>query len=343
MTDEPHFTQNTAQTTPTSKKKERKPIINWLTKRLGRRSSTNVPPAPGLAYELDDTYKPTSSKRRSTLNGVVNHNSLSTLRKPYNDSAKHSNGNGADDDASLRPLNSHKSLTFTASSSNNSTAPSTHSVETVNTDDAESKTFISKASTKPTTLLSLDGQDRASIEVPPLAHIAQASTSSSPLAGNFPAQYAATASTSNNPYNTYNTPPTYTRPQLHNNPRPLSPPNDDASIMTLASSNAGRLHDNTNSIRKSSIHSSLRLDDDEYSTKALAPNSRRASYDSHTTQSLRSYNIGTSPLNPIRSPDLVYGGAPNYKKSSTTIATTAASFITASERQSVDSIPPATS
>lgn len=336
MTGEEHQQQapTTHPSTPNSKKKDRKPIINWLSKRLGRRSSTNVPPAPGLGYELDDTYKPSSSKRRSTLNGVVNHNSFSTLRRSNNDTNPyHNNNNGADDDASLRPLNSKKSLTFTTHSL--SSAPSAHSVETANTDDAESKTFVSKASTKPTTLLSLDGPDRASLEAPQLAHIAQASSFSSTL----PHFNASTS------YNTYNTPPTYTRPQLHNNPRPLSPPNDDASIMTLASSNAGRLYqnDNTNSIRKSSIHSSVRLDDDEYSTKALAPNSRRASYDSNTTQSLRSYNIGTSPLNPIRSPDLVYSGGGNYKKSTTTIATTAASFITASESQSVDSVPPAAS
>ncbi|TIB70365.1 hypothetical protein E3Q22_02666 [Wallemia mellicola] len=303
------FVELKHQHTPNSKRKERKPIMNWLSKRLGRRSSTNVPPSPSINYELDDTYKP-STKRRSTLNGIVSHNSFSTLKRP--DSLS-----GADEDASLKPLNSTKSLTFTTNSSS-------QSVDTNNSDDIESKTFISKASTKPTTVLSLDAHDG-------VAHIAQA-PSPSLSQQNMP-------STS---YNHYNHPPMYTRPQIHNNPRPLSPPNDDASIMTLASSNAGRLQQADNSIRKSSIHSSSKLDDDEFSTRALAPNSRRASYDSTTTQSLRSYNIGTSPLNPIRSPDLIYPGSNNtYKKSSTTVATTAASFITASERQSLDSVSPA--
>ncbi|EOR01135.1 hypothetical protein E3P92_01783 [Wallemia ichthyophaga] len=336
---QPHTTPTTTPISAT-KKKDRKPIINWLSKRLGRRSSTNVPPAPGFAYdyELHDTPKP-SSKRRSTLNGVVNHTSFSTIKRSNYPESSIGPHNGADDDASLKPLNSKKSISFTSNSIDSD--PDTHSHSTLNTDhpdndddDNESNTFISKASTKPTTLLSIDPHDRSSLESHQVAQIAQASPSSPHFNPN-------SSYNSHNAQISYNTPPTYTRPQLHNNPRPLSPPNDDASIMTLASSNAGRIYhnDNSNSITKSSLHSSLKLDDDEFSTRALAPNSRRESFDSNTTQSLRSYNIGTSPLNPIRSPDLVYNNpASNYKKSSTTIATTAASFITASERrQSIDS------
>ena len=365
-----------------NKKKTNKPLIGWFTKKLSRRSSTNN----HLSYELDDnsqTFKQKSNdssnhnKRRSTLNGVLQHrrsndNSWSTLKTNVNQF----NNNGADEDASIKPLNSNKSLTFTNSSSE-------HSFNTSNSNDMESKTFTSNktyASTKPTTLLSLDGYSIDAQQ--PLAHIAQAHSSPSFLSLNSPSpsqnnnqsqqqQYSninnnTQFNISNNPYIH---PPTYSRPQLQNNPRPLSPPNDDASILTLASSNAGRVqsqqyynqnnynnnNDNLSSVRKSSIHSSLKLnnmDDDDFSTKALAPNSRRASYDSNFStnhpSSVRSFNNnnnnsnnnhGNSPLNPIRIPDNHVLLNNNYKRSTTTIATTAASFRTASERQSVESVP----
>ncbi|KAI3612583.1 hypothetical protein WG66_009987 [Moniliophthora roreri] len=151
----------------------------------------------------------------------------------------------ADEDASLRPL---------PPSSPPSPSPSRSSSSYL----SDPRTFKSiAASTKPTTLLSIDlhGNGMAHIAQAPvtptsqvtrLTHVRSSSTATNPnQLGGFAAppspQSSSRPPSLQDPLNTQTSSlivqaPLHTTHHPRNNPRPLSPPPDDASVLTLASS-----------------------------------------------------------------------------------------------------------
>ncbi|KAM0755704.1 hypothetical protein T439DRAFT_10333 [Meredithblackwellia eburnea MCA 4105] len=229
---------------------------------------------------------------------------------------------GADTDASIRPISptslapsSIASHTHTNSTSNNSYAP-TH------------RTFKSYASTKPTTVLSIDsGAGANRIAVVPGTGLNHSTTSpsnqlsfsaattqqqqqqqqqqqsppSSPAGGSItalPSPTISTASQSTTPQDTstststFQVVPRHTQAHPRNNPHPMSPPPDNASMLTLASSSfapsiflSSSTRNNTGGEGGGYALSGLRTAstrieaDEDASVRALAP-SRRASDES---------------------------------------------------------------
>lgn len=206
---------------------------------------------------------------------------------------------GADTDASVRPISptslapsSIVSHTHTNSTSNASYAP-TH------------RTFKSYASTKPTTLLSIDSGGANRIAVVPGAVVGHHGLTPSPSGGSLSPPGSANANahtfsalpsstTSMLPPPSPSSPvevsqvPRHTLAHPRNNPHPASPPPDNASMLTLASSSfAPSIFLSRNSVpggggghSLSGLRTSTRIEaDEDASVRALAP-SRRASDES---------------------------------------------------------------
>lgn len=178
---------------------------------------------------------------------------------------------GADTDASLRPISPSSAApsSFVSRTSTASLAP-TH------------RTFLSSASTKPTTLLSIDstagGANR--IAVVPGTGLSSASgqslspTSSSPIPGSG-------ITFSSLPPHLDSQVPRHTLAHPRNNPHPASPPPDNASMLTLASSSSAPSFSPSRLTNGAgSLLGNRRIEaDEDASVRALAP-SRRASDES---------------------------------------------------------------
>ncbi|TKY90625.1 hypothetical protein EX895_000623 [Sporisorium graminicola] len=214
-------------------------------------------------------------------------------------------------------------------------------------------TSKSRASTKPTTLMSLDTREPT---VLPTTHIAQprqsggddsfgnsARLSTGPREGSaihFAAHDSVSRSGSGQMGNgsaageggsTFINVPTYSRPHPNNNPHPSAIPADNASILTLASSTAGmslggasRSHHHVPSLGGArSIGGSLMGDrrnssDTSASLKALPPLSRRGSdSSSRTRDSFLASSTGQTSHQAMYAPTGVYAapGAPSDRVS----------------------------
>ncbi|KAI1792929.1 hypothetical protein LXA43DRAFT_298514 [Ganoderma leucocontextum] len=266
-----------------------KPIINWFQRKLAgtvrprrvsdsqrygassprgkekqhRRSSVPMPPPLAIQSRTRSNTAGSRQNRAHSLRGTISLDerddadsrsfrsdsddglNLSVARYSFYSPASYLE---ADEDASVRPL---------PPSSPPSPSPSRSSSSYL----SHSRTFRSMtASTKPTTLLSVDLNGG-------MAHIAQApptptspgnrlpphirTHSSGPSAGSItfsafppPSPTSPSRPSSDNsgaaaPRGTTLTAPLYTTHHPRNNPRPSSPPSDDASMLTLASSAFG--------------------------------------------------------------------------------------------------------
>ncbi|KAG9055439.1 hypothetical protein FS842_002179 [Serendipita sp. 407] len=321
------------------------PIITWLSKKLGGSHSqrpqktalgtlnTNISanttennatvrgrtlslqvaptsePAARTVVLNDDQDLPSPSARRSIWS---ERNSLAAESTWTKKSALE-----ADDDASIRPL---------PPTSPPSPTPSRSSSSQV----SDLRTFRSgAASTKPTTLMSVDSGTGAGLITGTMAHIAQVPvTNSSP------------STSTNAPNSRYATPlvhpavaraasrhrspmqaPLHTHHHPRNNPNPMSPPADNASTLTLASSAfaaSGRANDWGDGMSLSldqyqpdadvnSSHTGLDDDDVEVaaSVRALRPrSSRRGSWESEASRWSARVGSGTQG---IGSPSIVSG------------------------------------
>ena len=213
-------------------------------------------------------------------------------------------------------------------------------------------TAKSRASTKPTTLMSLDTREPT---VLPTTHIAQPRQSNGgDSLGNSPRYHtgpressaihfapegvsrsgsgpiANNGSTIGDGGSTFVTVPTFSRPHPNNNPHPASVPADNASVLTLASSTAGmslggasRSHHHAPSLGGArSIGGSLmgdrRNSSDTYaSLKALPPLSRRGSdSSSRTRDSVAASSTGQNSHQAMYTPGVVAApGAPSDRVS----------------------------
>ncbi|KAH7344944.1 hypothetical protein B0J17DRAFT_624208 [Rhizoctonia solani] len=287
----PTSTSPQVEGTKKVRRKASKPIINWFQRKLaGRKPHAPHPPVPGYERGRDPSPRhvrpisqsrsvgPSSRKRRSGVTaGDVDGEFEASLRDAISVRSRSLSPSlgpesmwapsmqyEADDDASIRPL---------PPTSPPSPTPSNNTLLTQTTHSgymSDLRTVGShSASTKPTTLLSVDigggGQ---------MAHIAQAHTpiptvvAPSPTSAQFarfpstrsahqPTSSAASVTFSNvaypssplttSPYfltgddagdeDVTAQAPTHSHPHPRNNPRPSSPPLDNASMLTLASSN----------------------------------------------------------------------------------------------------------
>ncbi|EUC66762.1 hypothetical protein RSOL_508730, partial [Rhizoctonia solani AG-3 Rhs1AP] len=282
----PTTTSPQIESTKKVRRKASKPIINWFQRKLAGRKPH--PPVPGYERGRDPSPRhvrpisqsrsvgPSSRKRRSVVTAgdadgefeasfrdatSIRSRSMSPSLGP--ESMWAPSQYEADDDASIRPLPPTTPPSPTPSNATLLTQ-TTHSGYI-----SEPRTIGShSASTKPTTLLSVDigggGQ---------MAHIAQAHTpiptvvAPSPTSAQFarfpstrsahqPTSSTASVTFSNTAYpasplstapyfltgeegddDVTTQVPTHTLPHPRNNPRPSSPPLDNASMLTLASSN----------------------------------------------------------------------------------------------------------
>jgi len=239
------------------KHKGSKPIFNWLTKRLvggggglrhhaqrpeeppplpplppltkgqgtrGRTVSLIIPtsqPQPNQNTILLDEPSPILSRTRSHGSSAVQESLWAPSQAPE-----------ADDDASIRPL---------PPTSPPSPSPSRSSSSQL----SDPRTFRSgAASTKPTTLMSFDsGHGGNGILAGTMAHIAQVSSPSpvAPSPSNSrvspgPIVHPAVARAVGQSRNPSMQVPLHTHHHPRNNPNPSSPPVDNASTLTLASS-----------------------------------------------------------------------------------------------------------
>ncbi|KZS97546.1 hypothetical protein SISNIDRAFT_188970 [Sistotremastrum niveocremeum HHB9708] len=308
------------------KRKTSKPIITWLQKKLGgggrnnRRALSDVEQR-GRSTSLKETRPPRFEshvvKGQENRNEIdltpSTHRSLSRRSTPSAFSTwAPSNTLEADEDASIRPL----APSPLPPSSPPSPVPSRSSSSYL----SYPRTFQSMggASTRPTTLsIDVGANGMAHIaEAPPTPTSIGYSPSPSPVLGRFPSSRTSHSMSTSITFSAL--PPNSSRPPslnpgrsgalqapLHtahhprNNPRPSSPPNDNASVLTLASSayalvgSAGRFG-NWNSDSQSQLgvdSASHFLSDDgqmEYegrdfdaSVRALRPrSSRRGSWES---------------------------------------------------------------
>jgi len=224
------------------KHKGSKPIITWITKKLGGGShgrtngNDSLRPGPirGRAISLQTARTTEPIARTIILNDDHDLPSPSAVFSERNsmtaDSVwtKTSPAPEADDDASIRPLppTSPPSPTPTGSSCSQFSDP---------------RTFRSgAASTKPTTLMSIDSGNGAGLIAGTMAHIAQFSgpPSASPTsAARYPGPlvHPAVARAASRHRSNIQA-PLHTSHHPRNNPNPTSPPADNASTLTLASS-----------------------------------------------------------------------------------------------------------
>ncbi|KAL0581967.1 hypothetical protein V5O48_000024 [Marasmius crinis-equi] len=288
----PHPAPQTKSLNPPNnqqKKQHRKPIIDWFQRKLGgsvkgkrpvdeglangrvsggQRAGNRVvsagTPSSGAAGGRQQTkLDAAAAARRKTvsLNGDDDNAQYTRHSDDENEDDHSLNGSlaedsvwspnsvqEADEDASLRPL---------PPSSPPSPSPSRSSSSYL----SDPRTFKSiAASTKPTTLLSIDlhGNGVAHIAQAPLTptrqpHARSSSTATNPNAGagqappspqtssrpvslQDPLSTATTQNPNPNPNSLIVQAPLHTTHHPRNNPRPLSPPLDDASMLTLASS-----------------------------------------------------------------------------------------------------------
>lgn len=233
------------------KHKSSKPIITWITRKLGGSHTQRpaksinapaVPPLPGRggprgrAISLQIVPNHEQPSRTVVLNDDHDLPSPSAARSLLSDRnslaadstwTKRSPALEADDDASIRPLppTSPPSPTPSRSSSSQLSDP---------------RTFRSgAASTKPTTIMSIEvgnGPGTALI-TGAMAHIAQFSSPSSPTGTRFsaPLVHPAVARAASRHRSNVQA-PLHTHHHPRWNPNPTSPPADNASTLTLASS-----------------------------------------------------------------------------------------------------------
>lgn len=208
-----------------------------------RLDNTNLLAPPGTGRRRSDGF---AALRRAGVNGNGNQ---------YSDDEEDDGGSGfslgADTDASVRPIspNSLAPSRDSAISHAHTASTSTNASSLANTH----RTHISYASTKPTTLLSIDSGGGANrIAVVPnqapngatgMVSSASGNSLSSPAPGiTFSSLPSAPSSPSspNSASQATSSPgiqvPHHSYPHPRNNPNPLSPPPDNASMLTLASS-----------------------------------------------------------------------------------------------------------
>ncbi|KAJ7068097.1 hypothetical protein C8F01DRAFT_978030 [Mycena amicta] len=303
-----------------------KPIINWFQRKLAggssfvkpKRAENQQPPGQGrpAAIPLRSTNRITStplpnkppSKPDVARRKTISLNEEDDGELYANDLAsEQSRDFEADEDASMRPL---------PPSIPPSPSPSSSSYV------SDPRTFRSSAaSTKPTTLLSIDmnGNGMAHIAQAPAApiarlHVRSSSTATGGASVSFSALHPSPISTSTDRMLTRHAsnpvvsavPPTqaplHTAHHPRNNPRPSSPPLDNASILTLASSAyamptrsapPSALGDSmshfggsiTYADAESTSHYLLGDDDVDASLRALRPrSSRRGSWESEASR-----------------------------------------------------------
>ena len=245
---------------PTPKKlkhKGSKPIFNWLTKKLvggggGPRHHAQRPEEPPPLPPLPLLPKGQSTRGRTvsliiatsqlqpTQNTVLLNEPSPVLSRTRSHGSSAvpeslwapSQAPEADDDASIRPL---------PPTSPPSPSPSRSSSSQL----SDPRTFRSgAASTKPTTLMSFDSGHGGNGIIPEtMAHIAQVSSPSSiaPSPSNqrfssSPIVHPAVARAASQSRNSSMQVPLHTHHHPRNNPHPSSPPLDNASMLTLASS-----------------------------------------------------------------------------------------------------------
>ncbi|PVG04192.1 hypothetical protein CPB86DRAFT_778445 [Serendipita vermifera] len=321
--------------------KASKPIITWITKKLGgshtqrpgksiaalsngssnsnghegtvrgrtvslQMAPSDEPTARTVSLNDDqDLPSPTVARSVPSARNSATADSIWTKRSPILE---------ADDDASTRPLppTSPPSPTPSRSSSSQLSGP---------------RTFRSgAASTKPTTLMSIDSANGPVIIAGTMAHIAQVPgpVPSSPTSASArfatPLVHPAVARAASR-HRTGTQAPLHTSHHPRNNPNPTSPPADNASTLTLASSAFAlgtrgndwidgaslSLDQYHNDVDINSSH--MGLDDEEAevasSLKALRPrSSRRGSWESE--ESRWSARVGSGIPN-IGAPSIVSG------------------------------------
>lgn len=238
------------------KHKGSKPIFNWLTKKLvggggGRHHAQRpgepppLPPLPPLLKGQSTRGRtvsliiPTSQPQPIQSTVLLNEPSPALSRTRSHGSSAvpeslwaPSQAPEADDDASIRPL---------PPTGPPSPSPSRSSSSQL----SDPRTFRSgAASTKPTTLVSFDsGHGGNGILAGTMAHIAQVSSPSSvapspsnPRFSPGPIVHPAVARAASQSRNPSMQVPLHTHHHPRNNPNPTSPPLDNASTLTLASS-----------------------------------------------------------------------------------------------------------
>ncbi|CAG7849431.1 SubName: Full=Uncharacterized protein {ECO:0000313/EMBL:CCA67226.1} [Serendipita indica DSM 11827] len=320
--------------------KASKPIITWLSKKLGG-SHAQRPPKPALsvANVNTDSADPSSTVRGRSLSlqvpptnepaartVVLNDDqdlpSPSAARSMFSERnsltadsmwTKRSPALEADEDASIRPL---------PPTSPPSPTPSRSSSSQI----SDLRTFRSvAASTKPTTLMSIDSGN--GLIAGTMAHIAQAPSPNSPSSSNsnnprfsVPLVHPAVARAASRHRSSMQA-PLHTTHHPRNNPNPTAVPADNASTLTLASSAfalSARGNDWTDGISVSldqyhgdgDVNSShIGIDDDDAevaaSVRALRPrSSRRGSWESE--ESRWSARVGSGP-NGVGSPSIGSG------------------------------------
>ena len=378
----PHLPTTTAKSPSQATKVRRssKPIINWFQRKLagsGKGKRINVPLDLGVGRSASNrqmgrvTSSPLPSQAAQSIKPLARHKTRSISLNGDEDGRDFNNQSYADDDLSLELSSINRESIWSPASALEadddasvrpippSAPPSPSPSRSSSSYLSDPRTFRSMAaSTKPTTLLSIDlnGNGMAHIAQapnPPLAlfhrfapHIRQSSSLSSPglLSSGGSIAFSALPSTQPSshppslrhlsslsplqaPHNhgavSSIQAPLHTTHHPRNNPRPSSPPLDNASVLTLASSAFGLPHRHgTHNYSPSAIGDSAshyggsitfpdaestshyvlgedeRLEERDASLRALRPrSSRRGSWESEVSRwSARIQGTGTPSL-----------------------------------------------
>ncbi|KZO92227.1 hypothetical protein CALVIDRAFT_541256 [Calocera viscosa TUFC12733] len=304
-----------------------KPILTWLQRKLAsaRRASSSLPsPTAGVSARLTtppnqkyNTIGPAGNNgtpleaypaRRarpltngtSTTGGTTG--SLSGRISPAPGSDYPPTHESADDDASTRPL---------PPTSPPSPAPSRHTYSSLSvrsgstghpsSQSVRGSSFAISASTKPTTLLSVDSGARAPITAPSI-HFSHLPPSSPTPSGNLSVPTTPTQSPPDAAGQgdkllhqlQKSRAPRYSQPNPARNPDPAEPAQDNASILTLASTTGGGRRGAGSSFYPAYASSRLEGEDGEgedgsASMRAIKPRSRRGSWGTERTE----FTLGT--------------------------------------------------